>query len=389
MELLFLIVYSFLAWLVFFKFKWLPWNITSQVITVTIPLFLLAIVILVLNIGAPSTTDVRVINNSIQIVPRVTGRVVEVPIETNRAIKKGDVLFRIDPQPFQIKLRAAQANVEQARAKLIGSKANQQSYEEQLKEMTNKKKSVQSKLELAQLRVKQYGELSRTGASPRFELEQAQAEVAGYTNELNALAAGEAQARVKSQARTKDGEQDEVARTKAEIAAAEAALADAQWELDQTTVYAPADGTVVNLQLRPGHVASQLVQAPVMTFIENSQWVIAMYTQNEVREVKPGQEAEIAVRMYPGQIIKCTVDSVVWATAGGQVPISGNLPNIGSLPPGQLAVRLLPVDKSIFLAAGARGIGAVYTDYAEIFHIIRKVFLRVSSKLDWLILKLH
>jgi multidrug resistance efflux pump len=67
---------------------------------------------------------------------------------------------------------------------------------------------------------------------------------------------------VKSQARTKDGDQDEVAQTKAAIAAAEAALADAQWELDQTTVYAPADGTVVNLQLRPGQVASQVVVNP-------------------------------------------------------------------------------------------------------------------------------
>ena len=43
----------------------------------------------------------------------------------------------------------------------------------------------------------------------------------------------------------------------------------------------------------------------------------------------------------------------------------------------------------MFLAAGARGQGAIYTDYGEIFHIIRKVFLRVSTKLDWLILKLH
>src|SRR4030095_2719246 len=111
--------------------------------------------------------------------------------------------------------------------------------------------------------------------------------------------------------------------------------------------------------------------------------------QNEVREVKPGQEAEIAVQMYPGRIIKCKVDSVVWATAGGQVPISGNLPNLVPTAPGQLAVRLLPGDQTLLLAAGARGFGAIYTDYGEIFHIIRKVFLRVSSKLDWLILKLH
>jgi multidrug resistance efflux pump len=389
MEILLLLVYAFFAWLVFFKFKWLPWNITSQVITITLPIILLTLLILNLNIGAPSSHDVRVINNSIQIVPRVTGRVTEVPIETNRPIRKGDVLFRIDPMPFQIKVRAAQANVEQLRAKLIGSKANQQSYEEQLKEMTDKKKAVASKLQLAQLRVTQYRELSRTGAGPRFELEQAQAEVAGYTSELAALAAGESQARVKSQARTTDGDQDEVAQTKSEIAAAEAQLADAQWELDQTTVYAPANGTVVNLQLRPGQVASQIVANPVMTFIENSQWVIALYKQNEVREVKPGQEAELAMSMYPGRIIKCKVDSVVWATAGGQVPVGGNLPNIGALPEGELAVRLIPIEQDLFLAAGARGDGAIYTDYAEPFHILRKVFLRVATKLDWLILKLH
>ena len=87
----------------------------------TIPIIGLTILILLLNIGAPSSADVRVINYSVQIVPRVTGRVIEVPIEPNRPIKKGDVLFRIDPQPFQIKVRAAQANVEQLRAKLIGS----------------------------------------------------------------------------------------------------------------------------------------------------------------------------------------------------------------------------------------------------------------------------
>jgi len=97
------------------------------------------------------------------------------------------------------------------------------------------------------------------------------------------------------------------------------------------------------------------------------------------------------MQMYPGRIIKCKVDSVVWATAQGQLPISGNLQSLPSMPPGQLAVKLMldGKDKDLFLAAGARGIGAIYTEYAEIFHIIRKVFLRVSTKLDWLILKLH
>jgi multidrug resistance efflux pump len=55
--------------------------------------------------------------------------------------------------------------------------------------------------------------------------------------------------------------------------------------------------------------------------------VLAFYRQNEVRYVEPGDEAEIFVKQYPGRIIKCKVDSILWATAQGQMPLSGNLPN--------------------------------------------------------------
>jgi hypothetical protein len=64
---------------------------------------------------------------------------------------------------------------------------------------------------------------------------------------------------------------------------------------------------------------------------------------------------------------------------------------VAPIPPNSLAVRLLMdgKDKDLFLAAGARGAGAVYTDSGEMLHIIRKVIVRVGAKIDWLILKLH
>ena len=99
MELILLIIYSIIVWFIFFKKKWLPWNITSQVIVVTIPIVCLAIIILFMNIVAPSAGEVRAMNYVIPIVPRVTGQVTEVPIEPNRPIKKGDVLFKVDPFP--------------------------------------------------------------------------------------------------------------------------------------------------------------------------------------------------------------------------------------------------------------------------------------------------
>jgi multidrug resistance efflux pump len=120
---------------------------------------------------------------------------------------------------------------------------------------------------------------------------------------------------------------------------------------------------------------------------------MAIFGQNEVRKIKPGQEAEIALKMYPGRIIKCKVDSIMWATAQGQLPIGGTNTSAGvaPIPLKSLAVRLLAdrEDSKLFLAAGAVGSGAVYTDSGAPIHILRKVILRVGTKIDWLILKLH
>src|SRR5258708_984053 len=118
MELILLLIYSAFVWLIFFKFKWLPWNIVSQVIVITLPIIGLTIMILTLNLVAPSTTDVRVINYVVQIGSRVSGRVTEVPVEPNRLVKKGAVLFRIDPTQYKNEAAAAQAKVVEARAKL-------------------------------------------------------------------------------------------------------------------------------------------------------------------------------------------------------------------------------------------------------------------------------
>ena len=115
MELILLLIYAGFVWLIFFKFRWLPWNIVSQVIVVTLPIIGLAATILLLNLVAPSTNDVRVINYVVQIVPRVTGRVIEVPVEPNLLVKKGEVLFRIDPEPFQNEVNGLEAQLGQAR----------------------------------------------------------------------------------------------------------------------------------------------------------------------------------------------------------------------------------------------------------------------------------
>ncbi len=393
MEAILLGIYAFFAWLVFFKFKLLPWNITTQVITITIPIFAISALILLLNIFAPSSHDVRVINYVVPINPRVNGLVVEVPIEPNRPIKKGDVLFKIDPVPYRIDVNVYEAQLAQLRVQLISAEATVRSQNEQLKAAIGKKEAVAAKLKLAALRADQFKELADSGAGNRFDYEQSQTDVANLNAELAAALATEGQIRETLAAKTPDGEQDTVANIKAQIARAEAQLADSEWKLSQTVYRAPANGTVVSLALRPGAMAVPLPMVPAMNFVEDEQWILAIYNQNEVRKIGPGQEAEIAFRMHPGRIIKCKVDSIMWATAQGQLPIGmvNNPAGVAPIPPNSLAVRLLvdDKDKDVFLASGARGAGAVYTDSGHMIHILRKVFLRVSAKLDWLILKVH
>jgi multidrug resistance efflux pump len=361
MEIILLLIYSFFVWLIFFKFKWLPWNITSQVIVVTIPIIALATIILFMNIVAPSSSDVRAMNYVIPIVPRVTGQVTEVPIEPNRPIKKGDVLFKIDPVPFEAAVKAAEASL-----RGLG---------DQLKNAAAKKAALIPRTELAKKRVEQFTALAATGAGKRADLEQAQSDLGNLESEFLAADATESQA-------------------KAQIAKSEADLENAKYDLEGTTHLAPANGRVANLALRPGVRAAQLPLAPVMSFIEEDDpWVLAFYGQNELRYVEPGNEAEIFLKMYPGRIIKCKVDSILWATAQGQMPISGNLPNTAPMaaPDQRIAVRLLvePKDRELFIAAGAIGHGAIYTDHGKFLHIIRKVFVRVSTKFDWFVAKLH
>ena len=361
MEIILLLIYSFFVWLIFFKFKWLPWNIVSQVIVVTIPIIALAMIILFMNIVAPSASEVRAQNYVIPISPRVTGEVTEVPIEPNRPIKKGDVLFKIDPVPFE--------------AAVHGAEATLRGLGDQLKNAAAKKAALTPRIDLAKKRVEQFTQLSATGAGRRADLEQAQSDLGNLESEFLAADATESQA-------------------KAQIVKSEADLRSAKYDLDGTTHFAPANGRVANLALRAGVRATQFATRPVMSFIEEDDpWVLAFYRQNELRYVEPGNEAEIFMEMYPGRIIKCKVDSILWATAQGQLPISGDLPNTQAIaaPEQRIAVRLLidGKDKGLFLAAGARGHGAIYTEHVKFLHIIRKVFVRVSAKLDWFVAKLH
>ncbi|TLD72096.1 HlyD family secretion protein [Phragmitibacter flavus] len=393
MEILLLLIYSFFVWLIFFRFKWLPWTFVSQVIVVTLPVVGLMMTILLLNIFAPSSHDVRVINYVVQIVPRVSGRVVDVPIEPDRPISKGQVLFKIDPTPYEQQAKSLEAKTVRLKGAVVVAEAAQRQLELQLQSVIAKKQAVEANVELARKRESQTKELADRGAGSKFDWEKALSDLKALEAELASAVASESQVVQQLAAKMPDGELATIAQARAELAAAEADLAEAKWKVAECTVFAPTDGTAVNLQLREGSTVTAFPTMPSLSFVENKQWVLMLFSQNELRTIKSGNEAEISLHTHPNRIFKCKVDSIIWASGTGQLPISGTIPGqmTQPMPAGKFAVRLLldGKDKDVLLAAGASGAGAVFTDSGAMLHIIRKVMVRVGTKLDWLILKLH
>ena len=406
MDILLLGIYSFFVWFIFIKMKWLPWNTTSKVIVVIIPIVALTAMILTLNVVAPSSNDVRVIKYVVQVIPTVKGRVIEVPVEPNRLVKKGELLFRIDPSLYQYELDSAKAKLAadesrfaSAGASLADASAGARELREQLKSASGQVAALQPKMELARLRVRQNRELVATGAGDRFALEQAEANEIELQAQLATASANEAQITQKISGQV-NGEQASVAVARAQILTAKAQVdvsradvATAQWNLDQTAVYAPTNGYAINVQLRPGSYVTAFPMAPAMSFVEEAYQLIAFYAQNELVAVEPGNEAEVSLKSHPGRIIKATVNSIVWAQGQGQVAQSGVLPTTGGFPqvPGRFPVKLdvEAKDRDLFFAAGAVGDGAIYTERAEFLHVLRKVLLRVGTITNYLVLKLH
>src|SRR4051812_20158303 len=191
MELILLGIYSYIIWLIFFKFKWLPWNFISQCIVVTIPIVGLTLLILLLNIVAPSSADVRVVNYVVAVNARLQGMVVEVPITPNQHIKRGEVLFRQDPRPMEIEISGLKAQIDALEAQLLTASANTEGFGETLRNARGSRDAVQAQLRLAKEREIQTRELAATGAGSQYDYQQAQTNVSNLQGQLDSALANE------------------------------------------------------------------------------------------------------------------------------------------------------------------------------------------------------
>lgn len=168
-----------------------------------------------------------------------------------------------------------------------------------------------------------------------------------------------------------------------------AQLQNAHWELENTVVRAPADGHVVALTLRPGQRVANLPLRSWVAFVEQRTNLVVGIPQSRLRYVEPGQEVEIALRFFPGQVIKGTVDRIVDTNSAAQLIPSGVLPNVPTPadPALPFGVVIEVTDDSLDLASvpgGAVGTAAIYTDSVTPTHVIRRIMLRMEAWINYI-----
>jgi multidrug resistance efflux pump len=371
--------------------------------------------------------DVRCIAAVIPIVPNVKGTVVEIPVQPNVPVRQGDVLFRIDPRPYQYqvdkleaalasanlavaqlneKLAGAEAATAQAYANLLASESDfDRQAREALEHAQATVRQVEASLKLARDNFKRSEELIKDNVISQSEFDEARRRVESFQAQLEQASAAERKAREDLKA---GGDRLTGAREalhQAESSEREARLAyeatidgvnpqvreiladldNARWQLEETVVRAPADGYVTNVALRPGAMAAATPLVPAMAFVTNEKGIGMFVGQSQIRLVKPGQEVEIALALYPGKVFKGKVHSIVEGTRQGQVQIGGSLMNERSEPRGPFAVLLEPGDelRGLWLPPGAGGVAAIYTGKGKPAYIIRRVMICMDSWLNY------
>ena len=356
-----------------------PANPARKIILITLGLLLLMYVYHVVSDRiTPYTSQAAVDTLLVQIAPEVTGQVTQVGVTDNGRVKKGQVMFRVDPQPFEIALRKAEADlavaVQGAGVSAVEIGVAQASLQKQRVDLAASRQLGKIVIDLVNQRA-----LAETNAiRARADISKTQADVRRAEAELerarqNLGAAGYDNPKVQQ---------------------ALAAIQQARLNLSNTTITAPANGVVTNLRLSAGQYVNQ--GQPLLSFIEyGPRWISADMRENQLGNVVPGNKVLVALDDNPGKLFPGRVESIGWGITRGDETPTGQLPAVepaaGWLREPQrfpVHIKLMPLDDGkAALATGRSGAQAnvmVFTDDGSILNPIGRLWMRLVSLLSYL-----
>ena len=241
----------------------------------------------------PRTEDAQVRANVIGVSPQVGGSIIAIHVKDNQQVHKGDLLFDLDSRPYE-------AQAEQAKAQLALTELEIQAYKDQIAAAEAELKQSQAKAAYAVDYAKRIQALVGNLYVTVDKNQLAQTEAVTATDKV----AQDQAALEKSRNLLGNKGDINVRRT-----AAEATLRDAELKLSYCKVYAPCDGYVVNLQITPGAYAA--VGEQVFSIVDQKIWyVLANFRETDLRNIRPGMEAEVYLLAESNRKIKGIVQGL-------------------------------------------------------------------------------
>lgn len=356
-----------------------PTNPMRKVILIALGLLLILFVYHVLSDRyTPYTSQARIETFLTQVAPEVAGDVQRVGVRDNGVVRKGQLLFRIDPEPYEIAVRSAEANLAVALQGADVSIADVAAARAQLRKQhvdlaANRKlgkivTDLVDKKALAETNeIRSDAEIGKTAA----DLSRAEADLRKAQASLGAP--GYANPKVRQ---------------------AIAALDQARLNLRMTEVVAPADGVVTNLRLAPGQYVAP--GQPLLSFLESGpRWISADMRENQLGNVQPGQDVTIALDIKPGRLFRGKVHSVGWGVSQGDEAPTGQLAtqpaDQGWLrDPQRFPVRILVLPDEASEAgidagrSGAQANVIIYTEDGSLMNPIGRLWIKVVALLSYL-----
>lgn len=228
-----------------------------------------------------STEDAYIETHPVQVAPKVSGQVVEMFVTDNQQVKEGDLVAQIDPVDYQAKLAESSAKYESALLKQKNAKAS----------FT----AADSQIALAKKNLDRYTELYKSGAASKLEYDSAKT---AYDNAQASYVQAKENVTSKDNNRVADADLKELAAKKKQ----------SELALSYTKIYAPQSGSVASRTIDKGAFVS--TGQPLFTIVPNNIWIVANFKENQLKNMKVGQEVEIKVDTYPDKIFKGKVDSI-------------------------------------------------------------------------------
>ncbi|MGF1755389.1 HlyD family secretion protein [Vibrio makurazakiensis] len=374
MDLLLIMTYAALCITIFKVFK-IPLNKWTVPTAVLGGVVLIGTLILLMNYNHPFTQIGNQVYSTTPIVSGVRGRVIEVPVEPNRPLLKGDVLFKIDPIPFEAEVAKLKAKVKEASQGALG-----------LDSMVSEAEAAKLKAIAERDKAKrEFDRYKRGYDKGAFTEQQLDTRRQAYKAAQATLKVAE-----EKQQQAQLSLNSEIGGENTAVASLLADLRKAEFNLEQTVVRAPTDGYVTQLALRPGVMAVPLPLAPVMTFVHTEDKIYtAAFRQNSLQRLQPSFEAEFLFRALPGKVFKGEVIEVIPAIGESQFQARGALLGTEALRTNGRVLVTLKVNDDLsefHLPQGTAVEVAVYSDSFTHVSIMRKVLIRMKSWQNYLYL---